>query len=85
MDCLTKIISSIGSFKVLLECLDFFDVGRNTFLDLLLHRSKIVGEMMSKCSNIKKFFRVINVPPRVEFLSAKKVGFERNWSEFGST
>lgn len=72
---------SIGSFIVLLECLDLFDVSRSTFLDLLLHRGERFGKVSGECKDIKKFFRIVIVPPDVEFMGAEEVGFECNWSE----
>lgn len=81
----TKIIRSIGSFKVLLECLDFFDMSQNTIFNLILHRSKSFGKMMMKCRNIKKLCFIVITPPQVEFVSVEKVRFEGGWTKFRMT
>lgn len=65
----TKIVKFIGSFKVLLGRLDFFDASRHTFLDSFLQRGESFGKMLIKFMNIKKLIGVVIMPPDIELVS----------------
>lgn len=60
-------------------------MSRNTFFNLILHKSKSFGKMMMNYKYIKKLCFIVITPPQVEFMSADKVWFEGERTMFRLT
>lgn len=84
MDGSTKIIRSIGSFKVVLKSLNLFYKHISTFLGLFLHKKKSFVKQLNKESDVAEFLDVILSPPLPKFSTAREVGLEVEWSQLGS-